>query len=93
MSYSLTRTSMALDAWTVQSIKELSEKWSISKSEVMRRAVRQLKEKADKEEHAMDPLQALNWLQQGGGLVADEADQFRADLKAEREERKYWWES
>ena len=93
MSYSLTRTSMALDAWTVQSIKELSEKWSISKSEVMRRAVRQLKEKADKEEHAMDPLQALNWLQQGGGLVAAEADQFRADLKAEREERKYWWES
>jgi len=93
MSYSLTRTSMALDAWTVQSIKELSEKWSISKSEVMRRAVRQLKEKADKEEQTVDPLQALNWLQQGGGLVADEADQFRADLKAEREERKYWWES
>jgi Arc/MetJ-type ribon-helix-helix transcriptional regulator len=84
---------MALDAWTVQSIKELSEKWSISKSEVMRRAVRQLKEKADKEEQTVDPLQALNWLQQGGGLVADEADQFRADLKAEREERKYWWES
>jgi hypothetical protein len=84
---------MALDAWTVQSIKELSEKWSISKSEVMRRAVRQLKEKADKEEQTVDPLQALNWLQQGGGLVADEADKFRADLKAEREERKYWWES
>jgi len=93
MSYSLKRTSMALDAWTVQSIKELSEKWSISKSEVMRRAVRQLKEKADKEEQTVDPLQALNWLQQGGGLVADEADKFRADLKAEREERKYWWES
>jgi hypothetical protein len=93
MSYSLTRTSMALDAWTVQSIKELSEKWSISKSEVMRRAVRQLKERADKEEQTVDPLQALNWLQQGGGLVADEADKFRADLKAEREERKYWWES
>jgi Arc/MetJ-type ribon-helix-helix transcriptional regulator len=84
---------MALDAWTVQSIKELSEKWSISKSEVMRRAVRQLKERADKEEQTVDPLQALNWLQQGGGLVADEADKFRADLKAEREERKYWWES
>ena len=93
MSYSLTRTSMALDAWTVQSIKELSEKWSISKSEVMRRAVRQIKEKADKEEHTMDPLQALNWLQEDGGLVADEADQFRADLKAEREQRKFWWDS
>jgi Arc/MetJ-type ribon-helix-helix transcriptional regulator len=84
---------MALDAWTTQALKELSEKWSISKAEVIRRAVRQLKEKADQEDQAMDPLQALTWLQQGGGLVAEDAEQFRADVKAEREERKYWWES
>jgi Arc/MetJ-type ribon-helix-helix transcriptional regulator len=84
---------MALDAWTTQALKELSEKWSISKAEVIRRAVRQLKEKADQEDQAMDPLQALTWLQQGGGLVAEDAEQFRANVKAEREERKYWWES
>lgn len=93
MSYALTRTSMALDAWTTQALKELSEKWSISKAEVIRRAVRQLKEKADQEDQIMDPLEALTWLQQGGGLVAEDAEQFRADVKAEREERKYWWES
>lgn len=93
MSYVLTRTSMALDAWTIQAMKELSEKWSISKAEVIRRAVRQLKEKADQEEQTLDPLQALHWLQQGGGLVAEDAEKFRADVKAEREERKYWWES
>jgi len=93
MSYSLTRTSMALDAWTIQALKELSEKWSISKAEVIRRAVRQLKEKADSEEQVMDPLQALAWLQNGGGLVAEDAEKFRADVVAERQERKYWWES
>lgn len=93
MSYSLTRTSMALDAWTILALKELSEKWSISKAEVIRRAVRQLKEKADSEEQVMDPLQALQWLQQGGGLVAEDAEDFRAEVKAEREARKYWWES
>lgn len=93
MSYLLTRTSMALDAWTIQALKELSEKWSISKAEVIRRAVRQLKEKADQEEQQPDPLLAFEWLQQGGGLVAQEAAQFRAEVGAEREERKYWWES
>lgn len=93
MSYALTRTSMALDAWTVQAMKELSEKWSVSKAEVLRRAVRQLKEKADKEEQTIDPLQALDWLQNGGGLVAEEAEQFRAEVKSEREARNYWWES
>ena len=93
MSYALTRTSMALDAWTIQALKELSEKWSISKAEVIRRAVRALKESADKDDQRLDPLQALEWLQQGGGLVAEEAAQFRADVAAERLERKYWWDS
>jgi hypothetical protein len=93
MSYSLTRTSMALDAWTLQALKELSEKWSVSKAEVIRRAVRQLKEKSDNENQTMDPLSALQWLQQGGGLVAEDAEKFRVEVKAGREARKYWWES
>lgn len=93
MSESLTRTSMALDTWTVQALRYLSEKWSISKAEVIRRAVRQLKEKAEAEEQTVDPLQALEWLQNGGGLVAEDAEKFRADVVAERQERKYWWES
>ena len=74
MSYALKRTSMALDAWTIQALKELSEKWGISKAEVIRRAVRQFKEKSDVENQQIDPLQALEWLQQGGGLVAEEAE-------------------
>lgn len=83
---------MALDGGTIQALKDLSEKWHISKAEVIRRAVRQLKQQADREDHAPSPLEALDWLQQGGGLVAEEAEEFRAEVKAGREARKYWWE-
>jgi hypothetical protein len=83
---------MALDDWTIQALKELSEKWNISKAEVIRRSVRQLKEQSDKEELLPSPLEALDWLQQGGGLVAEEAAAFRAEIKEGREARKYWWE-
>jgi hypothetical protein len=93
MSYALTRTSMALDGWTIQALKDLSEKWQISKAEVIRRAVRQLKLQADREEQTPSPLEALDWLQKGGGLVAEEAAEFRAEVKAGREARKYWWEA
>ncbi len=92
MSYALTRTSMALDAWTIQALKELSEKWNISKAEVIRRAVRQLKLQADKEDRMPSPMEALDWLQQGGGLVAEKAEQFRSEVQAERDARKFWWE-
>jgi len=93
MSYALTRTSMALDAWTIQALKELSEKWNISKAEVLRRAVRQLKEKAEAEEQIISPLEALEWLQNGGGLVAEDAEAFRTEVIANREARKAWWEA
>jgi hypothetical protein len=93
MSYALTRTSMALDGYTIEALKELSERWDISKAEVMRRAVRQLKQQADKEDQKPSPLEALQWLQQGGGLVAEEAEVFRSEIKQGREARSYWWES
>ena len=93
MSYSLTITSMALDAWTIQALKDLSEKWNISKAEVIRRAIRQLKEKADTEEQTLSPLEALEWLQEGGGLVAEEAEAYRTEMLANREARRPWWES
>ena len=93
MSYKMIRTSMALDDWTVRTLKELSEKWNISKAEVIRRSVRQLQQQAERKERAPSPLEALDWLQSGGGMVAEEAEKFRAEVKAERESRDYWWES
>lgn len=92
-TYGMIRTSMALDGGTIGMLKRLSEKWQISRAEVIRRAVRQLHEKAEREEQALSPLEALEWLQQGGGMAAEEAEKFRAEVKASRETRAYWWEA
>ena len=92
MSYSLTRTSMSLDKVTIQAMDALSKKWGISKAEVVRRAVKSLKTQADEEDRLPSPLEALDWLQNGGGLVAEDAANFRAEVKAEREAKRYWWE-
>lgn len=39
------------------------------------------------------PLQALDWLQNGGGLTVQEAEAFRAEVQAERDAKRYWWEA
>ncbi|MES2995664.1 MAG: hypothetical protein V4733_02530 [Verrucomicrobiota bacterium] len=89
----LTRTSMALDGWTIQLLKDLSEYWGTSKAGVIRRAVREAKERLDEKNAGPSPLEALDWLQNGGGILAEEAAEYRAELKAERDAKKYWWEA
>ena len=91
-NYKLTRTSMALDGWTIRALDELSERLHASKAEVIRRAVREMKERSDREVAAPKPLEALDWLQNGGGLVAEEAAEYRTAMVAERNAKKYWWE-
>ena len=92
MAYGLTRTSMALDGWTLLTLKDLAAKWHTSKAEVLRRAVRHLKEQVDREEAMPQPLQAFDWLQGGGGLTPGEAEIFREEVQAERTAKRYWWE-
>ena len=91
-TYKLTRTSMALDAWTIRAMDELSKRMHTSKAEVIRRAVREMKDRSDREAVAPKPLEALEWLQSGGGLVAEEAEEYRAAMVSERSAKKYWWE-
>ncbi len=91
-TYKLTRTSMALDGGTIRALDELSERLHTSKAEVIRRAVREMKERSDRETSAPKPLEALEWLQSGGGLLAEEAAEYRASMIAERHAKKYWWE-
>lgn len=91
-NYKLTRTSMALDAWTIQALELLSERLHTSKAGVIRRAVREMKERSDREVAAPKPLEALEWLQNGGGLLAEDAAEFRTAMMAERQAKKYWWE-
>ena len=88
----LKRTSMSLDGATLTTLADLAKRWSVSKAEVMRRAVRQAKEEADRERTLPKPLSALNWLQDGGGLSVKEAEAFRKEIRAEREPRRQWWE-
>ena len=92
MAYLFTRTSMALDTWTLRALGELAKKWDTSKAEVMRRAVKKIKEEADREIEHPKPLEALDWLQKGGGLTVKEAAKFREEVKAERQAKIYWWE-
>lgn len=91
-AYKLTRTSMALDGWTIRALDELSKRMQTSKADVIRRAVREMKDRSDREAAAPKPLEALDWLQSGGGLVAEEAAEYRSAMIAERNAKKYWWE-
>ena len=93
MTYNLTRTSMALDGGTLLALKQLAKRWGVSKAEVMRRAVRRAKEETEREAAQPRPLEALDWLQQGGGLSVKEAETFRKEVRSERLAKKYWWEA
>ena len=92
MAYALKRTSMALDQGTMSALQRLAQKWQVSKAEVMRRAVQKMKEDAEIEEQRQSPLEALAWLQKGGGLSLQEADRLREEVAAERNARRCWWE-
>ena len=89
----LVRTSVSLDTGTLGVLDELAKRWSISKAEVMRRSIRKLKDEADAEDKIPSPLQALEWLQSGAGLSVAEGENFKADIEAERQAKRYWWES
>ena len=71
---------------------ELAKRWSISKAEVMRRAIKHYKEEADRRATLPGALDALEWLQTGGGLSVHEAEDFRREMQAERQAKVYWWE-
>ena len=93
MSYRMTRTSMSLDSATLETMDSLARLWSVSKAEVMRRAVRRLKEETERENRKPTPLQALDWLQGGGGLTLKEGEAFEKAMRAERSAKRYWWEA
>lgn len=95
MSYvtPLVRTSVSLDTVTLGVLDSLAKRWSVSKAEVMRRAIRRVQEEVDAEDKRPSPLQALEWLQNGAGLSVAEGESFKADVEAERAAKLYWWES
>lgn len=84
---------MSLDGFTLRMLDALAKRWQVPKAEVMRRAIKRLKEEEDLKDQFPKPLEALDWLQNGGGLTVQEADAFKEDLRAEREAKRYWWEA
>jgi hypothetical protein len=92
MSYALTRTSMALDHGTLQALDYLAKLWDVSKAEVMRRSIKLAKDEALTKAKSPKPLEALDWLQNGGGLTLEESHEFRQAVEAERQAKRYWWE-
>lgn len=87
----LKRTSMSLDLETVGALESLATKWNTSKSEVIRRAVRKVKEDEAMKEIRMTPIQAMKWLQENG-ISQEQADTMREEIRLEREAKRYWWE-
>ena len=88
----LVRTSVSLDTGTLGVLDELAKRWDVSKAEVMRRAIRRLREDVEAEDQRPSPLQAMEWLQSGAGLSVAEGAEFKADIQAERVAKRYWCE-
>jgi len=93
MSYRMIRTSMSLDATTLETMDALAKQWAVSKAEVMRRAIRHLKDESARESRKPSPLQALDWLQGGGGISVKEGEEFNKAIRSERAAKRYWWEA
>ncbi len=94
MSYAtpLKRTSMSLDVDTLNALDSLAKRHAVSKAEVMRRAIRKLRLEAEAEDKRPSPLEALDWLQSGGGMSVAEGEAFKTDIRAERDAKRMWWE-
>ena len=93
MTTTLKRTSMALDLETLEALESLSKKWSVSKAEVMRRSIKKLQQEEKNKQESLTPIEALMKLKNGAGISQEEADQFKAELKEEREAWRDPWEN
>jgi predicted DNA-binding protein len=78
------RTSFALDEATIKRLRRLSETWGVSQAEVVRRAI----EKADtsEKEGIASRVGILRSYQDQGGLAAEKAEAYLADLAEQRAE-------
>ncbi len=90
-SSTLKRTSMSLDVETLDSLGMLAEQWGTSKSEVIRRAVRKVKEDEAMKAARMSPIGAMEWLQENG-ISQQQADTLKEEIRLEREAKRNWWE-
>ena len=62
-------------------IDNLARRWGVSKSEVLRRAIRM----ADDESAGAERVELLRQLQRRAGLTSEQVEAWTADVRAERD--------
>jgi predicted transcriptional regulator len=84
------RTSMSLDSDTLDAIGHLAKKWNTSKSEVIRRSIRNERQRDALDSAKCSPADAIRWLQTNG-ITSQQAATMREEIQRERNARKPWW--
>jgi transposase-like protein len=87
MASDMVKLTFTVDIFTADTIRELAEQWGVPKSEVVRKAIRQAKERSLVETTARTPVAVLEHLAQEP-LLSDA--QKRTRLAAARQLRKDW---
>jgi metal-responsive CopG/Arc/MetJ family transcriptional regulator len=82
MATSMVRSTYALDLDTVRTLDRLAERWRVSKSEALRRAVRHAAEQAAPK--GQRALEALGALQRSLKLTRTKADAWARAAQSER---------
>nr|WP_255665391.1 ribbon-helix-helix protein, CopG family [Luteitalea sp. TBR-22] len=88
MAITSVRTTYSLDEDTIGRIEQLARRWNVSKSEVLRRAVRM----ADEQSAASDRLAALKELQASMQMTPEKEAAWVAEIRAERDAHVMAWE-
>jgi hypothetical protein len=86
MATQTVKTTYSLDLKTVRTLEALAQRWKVSKSEALRRAIRASAEREPREA-GREALRALDDLQQALGLTAETAERW---VEAVQDERRAW---
>jgi hypothetical protein len=77
------KTTYSLDLKTVRALETLAQRWKVSKSEALRRAIQAAAER-EPSDAGRDALLALDELQRSLGLTAESAARWRRTIRTER---------
>jgi hypothetical protein len=86
MATQTVKTTYSLDLKTVRTLEALAQRWKVSKSEALRRAIRASAEREPREA-GREALRALDELQRALGLTTETAEQW---VQAVQDERRAW---
>ena len=83
MAVTTSKVTYSLKPETVDRVQELATAWGVPKSEVIRRAVDQIKPMGNEVKKIPTPLEALEWLQKNG-ISAKAAAKWNREILLER---------